>query len=257
MVIAAEQDKVTVRQQGRRNRLGTTDEYCGIWRRGNLGWQLAARFPLTAEGWQEATDTFALWEPRGPYARDMESEASRIDRNYNEILQELRVAEAGVQILFAFLLALAFTSRFEQVTSFERGIYFASLLLSAMASGLLMAPAALHRITFRRGAKDVLVDVASKMALAGITALGIAMSGSVLLVSDVLFGGVASVVATAMIVLWLGSLWYLLPLRIRVLTKKSPWMWEHKLLIEEEGGLELDFFDEEPDFEVEHADSEF
>ena len=95
--------------------------------------------------------------------REEENEATRLDRNYNEILQELRVAEAGVQILFAFLLALAFTQRFARITSFERGVYFASLLLSAAAGGLLMAPTAMHRIMFRRGLKDVLVDVAGKM----------------------------------------------------------------------------------------------
>ena len=111
---------------------------------------------------------------RGSYIRE-ESEAKRLDRNYNEILQELRVAEAGVQILFAFLLALAFTQRFTRLTTFERDVYFASLLLSAAArlfrvgrpaaaGGLLVAPTAMHRLIFRRGLKDVLVEIASKMA---------------------------------------------------------------------------------------------
>lgn len=153
------------------------------------------------------------------YRREQETEASRLDRNYSEILQELRVAEAGVQILFAFLLALAFTQRFARVTTFERDIYFASLLLSAAAGGLLMAPAAMHRIMFRRGLKDVLVNVASRMALAGVTALGFAVSGSVLLVSDVLFGHTVAWVTTVGVTLWLGFLWYLLPLRIRSLTR--------------------------------------
>ena len=144
-----------------------------------------------------------------------------LDRNYNEILQELRVAEAGVQILFAFLLALAFTQRFARVTTFQRDVYFASLLSSAAAGGLLMAPAAMHRIMFRRGLKDVLVDVASKLALAGVTALGFAVSGSVLLVSDVLFGHLTAWVTTAAVALWLGFLWYLLPLGIRSLSSRT------------------------------------
>jgi hypothetical protein len=152
------------------------------------------------------------------YEREDESKATRLDRNYNEILQELRVAEAGVQILFAFLLALAFTQRFARVTTFERDVYFVSLLLSAAAGGLLMAPTAMHRIMFRRGLKDVLVDVAGKMALAGVTVLGFAVSGSVLLISDVLFGGLAAGVTTAAVALWLGFLWFLLPLRIRALS---------------------------------------
>jgi hypothetical protein len=155
---------------------------------------------------------------RGSYTRE-ESEAKRLDRNYNEILQELRVAEAGVQILFGFLLALAFTQRFTRVTTFERDVYFASLLLSAAAGGLLMAPTAMHRLIFRRGLKDVLVEIASKMALAGVTLLGFAICGSVLLVSDVLFGHAMAWTATAGVVLWLGFLWFVLPLRIRTLTQ--------------------------------------
>ena len=78
-----------------------------------------------------------------------------------------------------------------------------------------MAPAAMHRIMFRRGLKDVLVDLASKMALAGVTALGFAVSGSVPLVSDVLFGHTVAWVTTAAVALWLGFLWYLLPLCTR------------------------------------------
>jgi len=155
------------------------------------------------------------------YERGVESEAQRLDRNYSEILQEVRVAEAGVQILFAFLLALAFTQRFSRVTTFEQDIYFASLLLSAAAGGLLMAPAAMHRIMFRRGLKDVLVNVASKMALAGVTLLGFAVAGSVLLISDVLFGHTTAWVTTAGVALWLGFLWYVLPLRIRAVSSKS------------------------------------
>ena len=156
---------------------------------------------------------------RGSYIRE-ESEAKRLDRNYSEILQELRVAEAGVQILFAFLLALAFTQRFTRLTTFERDVYFASLLLSAAAGGLLMAPTAMHRLIFRRGLKDVLVEIASKMALAGVTLLGFAICGSVLLVSDVLFGHAMAWAATGGIGLWLGFLWLLLPLHIRSLTQE-------------------------------------
>jgi hypothetical protein len=161
--------------------------------------------------------------PRGPdgpsYSRPGETEAERLDRNYNEILQELRVAEAGVQILFAFLLALAFTPRFARVTDFQRGVYFTALLLAAASGGLLMAPAAIHRMLFRRGLKDVLVNLASRMALAGVTILGLAVSASVLLVSDVLFGHAAAWGTAAGVALWLGLLWFALPLRIRGLRR--------------------------------------
>jgi hypothetical protein len=150
-----------------------------------------------------------------PYSREGESEAQRLDRNYNEILQELRVAEAGVQILFAFLLGLAFTQRFGRVTPFERDVYFASLLLSAVAGGLLMAPAAMHRIMFRRGLKDVLVNMASVMALAGLSTLGLAVSGSVLLISDFLFGHTLAWITTAAVTAWWVALWHALPLVLR------------------------------------------
>ncbi|HTT86594.1 MAG TPA: DUF6328 family protein [Acidimicrobiales bacterium] len=160
--------------------------------------------------------------PHAPsYERAEESEAARLDRNYSEILQELRVAEAGVQILFGFLLALAFTQRFTHVSAFEKDVYFVSLLLSAAAGGLLMAPAAMHRIMFRRGLKDVLVTRASTMALAGVTVLGFAVVGSVLLVSDVLFGHVVAALTTVAMASWLGLLWFAFPLRIRALSSPS------------------------------------
>jgi hypothetical protein len=151
----------------------------------------------------------------GSYSRLGETEAQRLDRNYSEILQELRVAEAGVQILFAFLLALAFTPRFARVSDFERGVYFGSLLLSAAAGGLLMAPAAIHRIVFRRGMKDLLVTTASRLALAGLYTLGVAVAGSVLLISDVLFGRAAGWITASAVALWMALLWCVLPLRLR------------------------------------------
>lgn len=144
-----------------------------------------------------------------------ESEAERLDRNWNEILQELRVAETGVQILFAFLLGLAFTQRFTEITSFQRGIYFVTLLLAAAASALLIAPAAFHRIVFRHHEKDQLVMSASRLALGGLVVLGFAMVGAVFLVTDVLFGDVAASVTAAATALWFGFFWYLLPLRAR------------------------------------------
>jgi hypothetical protein len=155
--------------------------------------------------------------------RQRESEAERLDRNYNEILQELRVVEAGVQILFAVLLALAFTPRFADVTTFERDVYFASLLLAALSGGLLMAPAAMHRMLFRRGLRRALVDVASTAALAGVTGVGLAVCGSVLLVSDVLFGHVIAAATTTGVALWLGFLWFAVPLHVRNLGRtKGP-----------------------------------
>src|SRR3712207_1749392 len=90
-----------------------------------------------------ATDERRKDDPRD------ESEAERLDRNYGELLQELRVTQTGVQILFAFLLTLAFTQRFPQITSFQRGTYVVTLLFSAAAAALFIAPVALHRMVFR------------------------------------------------------------------------------------------------------------
>src|SRR3954452_8688774 len=89
----------------------------------------------------------------------------RADRNMNELLQELRVAQTGVQILFAFLLTLAFTQRFGQITAFQRALYMATLLLTTAATGLLIAPVAYHRLTFRRRMRAELVTAANWLAL--------------------------------------------------------------------------------------------
>ena len=149
-----------------------------------------------------------------------ESELQRLDRNFNELLQELRVAQTGVQILFAFLLTLAFTQRFGSVTGFQRGLYFATLAASAIATSMLIAPVSLHRLLFRRHQKRRVVNAANRLALGGLVALWIALVGVMWFITDVLYGhgpGVAAAVASA---IWFGALWFALPLRW--LTKRDP-----------------------------------
>jgi hypothetical protein len=144
-----------------------------------------------------------------------ETETERLDRNLAELLQELRVAQTGVQILFAFLLTLPFMQRFEDVTRFERGLYFGSLLSATLASLLLIAPVAYHRLVFRRHDKRRLVDTTHAMALAGLTFLALAVCGIVVLITHFLFGESAAIAvgaASAVVVL---VLWYLLPLMRR------------------------------------------
>src|SRR5215813_717029 len=97
-----------------------------------------------------------------------ETPLQRVDRAYGEILQEVRVAQTGVQILFAFLLTLAFTSRFASVTQFQRYVYVLTLMLCAAAAALLIAPAAFHRVVYRRRLKHHLVRIASRLALSGL-----------------------------------------------------------------------------------------
>lgn len=141
-----------------------------------------------------------------------ETEQERVNRQLDQLLQELRVAMPGVQVLFAFLLALPFQQRFTAVTEFQKDVYFATLLAAAAASALFIAPTALHRLRFEDGDKRFLVSVSSKMALAGLFFLAVAMNGAVLLVTDVLFDGAAvviTVVVTAMVYL---GLWFALGL---------------------------------------------
>src|SRR6202451_2281192 len=101
-----------------------------------------------------------------------ESEAERVDRNLAELLQELRVAGLGVQVLFGFLLSLPFTSRFTRLSGGQRDLYLACLVLAAVATALLLGPVAYHRLVFRRGEKESLVRAASVMAIAGLAAVG-------------------------------------------------------------------------------------
>jgi hypothetical protein len=146
-----------------------------------------------------------------------ESEAERVDRNLNELLQELRVASIGVQVLFGFLLSLPFTSRFARLGGAERALYLVALLLAAVSTALLIAPVAYHRLVFRRQQKERLLRTANLFALVGLTTVAMAVSLSVVLVvSVVLHGaGVAVVaVATATGGVFVG-LWFVLPLRVR------------------------------------------
>jgi hypothetical protein len=149
------------------------------------------------------------------YTRRDETTAQRLDRNYNELLQELRVAQTGVQILFAFLLTLAFTPRFAQATSFQRGTYVVTLIFSATAAALLIAPVAFHRVVFRRRQKDDLVAAANRFALGGLALLFVAMIGAVLLILDVVLGPVAAAALTAVVAIWFVAFWLVIPLLSR------------------------------------------
>jgi membrane-associated HD superfamily phosphohydrolase len=150
-----------------------------------------------------------------------ESEDARLDRNLGELLQELRVALPGVQVLFAFLLAVPFQQNFTKISPFEKRVYFGTLLCTAMSAALLIAPSAYHRITFHLQQKRELVFLANRFTIAGLSFLALAMTGAIVLITDVLFGGVATVVtgvgAAAMFV----ALWYVLPLRRRLSLAKS------------------------------------
>jgi hypothetical protein len=144
-----------------------------------------------------------------------ESEDEKADRRYDELLQELRVAQTGVQFLFAFLLGLAFTQRFGQITSFQKWLYVATLLATAAASALLIGPVPFHRILFRRGLKPRLVTGADAMARAGLVMLLVAINGAVLLILDVVLSTTAAFVLGALSFLWFVGIWYVLPMSAR------------------------------------------
>ncbi|GGS12071.1 hypothetical protein GCM10010252_59220 [Streptomyces aureoverticillatus] len=140
-----------------------------------------------------------------------ETPLERADRNFIELLQELRVTQTGVQILFAFLLTLAFTPRFPSLDTMQRATYVTTLLLAVLAAALFTAPAAVHRGLFQRGAKPLIVRVSSRLAGVGLTVLVLALTGSVLLVVDVAASRTGAVFAAAGTLLACGGLWGLLP----------------------------------------------
>jgi hypothetical protein len=144
-----------------------------------------------------------------------ESDKERIDRELIELLNELRVALPGVQVLFAFLLVVPFQQRFATVTSFQKAVYFASLLLAAAASVLLIAPSAQHRILFRAREKKRLLLTANGLAIAGMGFLAAAIVGVLTLITDFLYGTTTTIVVTAAAAGAFGALWYALPLRRR------------------------------------------
>ncbi|MFF3906478.1 DUF6328 family protein [Streptomyces sp. NPDC001848] len=144
-----------------------------------------------------------------------ETPLERADRNFAEVLQELRVTQTGVQILFAFLLTLAFAPRFPMLDTVQRATYVTTLLLAVLAAALFTAPAALHRALFHQHAKPVIVRVSSRLARIGTWVLMLAFTGSVLLVVDVSLGRMAGIAAGAGTLLVCVGLWRILPWVVR------------------------------------------
>jgi O-antigen/teichoic acid export membrane protein len=144
-----------------------------------------------------------------------ESEAQRDDRNLAELLQELRVAGLGVQVLFGFLLSLPFTARFTRLSHGQHDLYLAALVLAAVATALLLGPVAYHRLVFRRGQKERLVRAASVMAILGLATVGLAVSAAVLLVTGFVASGLTAALITAFVFCLFGLLWFAFPLARR------------------------------------------
>ena len=143
---------------------------------------------------------------------DDEGESERNSRRLLELLQEIRVATAGVQILFGFLLAVPFAQGFETISSFQRHVFLAVLICTALSSALLIAPTALHRLLFRRGHKPEIIEYANRMVIYGLVMLALAIAGVVLLVTHLIFGPDAAVAITVPIAGVIVVTWFVIPL---------------------------------------------
>jgi cation transport ATPase len=145
-----------------------------------------------------------------------EDRKERLDRELIELLNELRVALPGVQVLFAFLLTVPFTERFTRLTEGQRDGYFAAFIATAISSILLMAPSAYHRLRWRQADKEHMLRLSNALAIAGIGSLAIAISLVVFVVTDLVFFSEAAAVATAIVGGGLVLFWFAIPLRRRL-----------------------------------------
>ena len=145
----------------------------------------------------------------------MESPKQRHDRELIELLNELRVAMPGVQVLFGFLLAVPFARGWPRVTRYERDVFFIAFMAAAVSSVLLMATSSIHRIGWRVSDKGRIVRVGTWLTIAGLLALALAITSAVLLVADYIFGLVAGIAAAATVAALVLGFWYALALYVR------------------------------------------
>jgi high-affinity Fe2+/Pb2+ permease len=143
---------------------------------------------------------------------DDERRPDRLDRELMELLDELRVALPGVQVLFAFLLTVAFSQGFVKMTVLQRNVYFGTFLATASATAFLMAPSAFHRLRWRQQDKERLLTFGNRMAITGIALLAVSICGAVFVISDVLFDPSIAVSIAAVAAALFAGLWFVLPL---------------------------------------------
>ncbi|MCX4388883.1 DUF6328 family protein [Micromonospora peucetia] len=140
-----------------------------------------------------------------------ETEKQRWQRNFADLLQELRVAQTGVQILFAFLLTLPFSNGFTRTSAFQKDVYIVALLAAAAATAMIISPVAFHRALFRQGRKPELVRFAHRMASGGLAFMLIAMVSAVLLITDFVLDRGIAMVLSGLTALWFLTFWVFLP----------------------------------------------
>jgi hypothetical protein len=144
-----------------------------------------------------------------------EDKHERVNRELIELLNELRVALPGVQVLFAFLLAVPFAQGFTTVTAFQRDLFFATLAATAISAVLLIAPSAWHRLHFRQKNKEELLFASNRLSIAGLGFLAAAMIGAVMLIADFIFSPTMTVVSGVIATVLFGLFWAVLPLASR------------------------------------------
>jgi hypothetical protein len=152
---------------------------------------------------------------------DRSDEERRRDRQMLELLNELRVALPGVQILFAFLLTVPFAQRFGQLTAFQRDAYYVTLMVTALSTACLIAPSAAHRLRFHQGERAWIVESANTLTIAGLCFLALAISGAVLLITDIMFDGSRVWIYSAVVWVTIAALWFIRPLTRHARGKSS------------------------------------
>jgi hypothetical protein len=145
-----------------------------------------------------------------PDPRD-ETETARLDRNWTEILQELRVTQTGTQILTGFLLTLAFQPRFADLDAFQVDVYLVLVVLAVLTTALALAPVSVHRTLFREGAKGEIVRFGNGILKATLVGVALVLTGTVLLIFDVVLGIVAGVVAAGVLLVLIIAFWLIVP----------------------------------------------
>ena len=163
----------------------------------------------------DSVDPWRMADATADETRDLkpdESSKERVDRELIELLNELRIALPGVQVLFAFLLVLPFQQGFSEVEDVPRHVYFVALMACALASALLIAPSVYHRLNFRRRSKEQMIHDANLMAVLGTAFVAIGIACAIFLVTDVVYGTGAAIVATVIALLVYAGLWWALPL---------------------------------------------
>jgi hypothetical protein len=149
--------------------------------------------------------------PESPAQHDEESRPERVNRELIELLNELRVALPGVQVLFAFLLTVPFSNGYKRITPFQKNVYFAVLVATAISTACFIVPTAYHRLNFRKREKEQILLSSNKFAIAGIMFLAVSLVGVFVLITDVIYSDAAAVVAGAVALVLFGGLWAVLP----------------------------------------------